>query len=404
MIITETVKIVPVFKAITRYKELGYAFEKGDEIDVRVSDLPWASSARILAKCDEPDCNNIKEISYHSYNLTIRKNGFYRCFQCGQKEKEKVFLEKYGVDNPMKIKEIQQKVVETTLERHGYRYTFEKEDFQEDKKQICLKKYGVEHQLQSQEIKDKVVKTNLEKYGTEYGLQNEEIKNKIKETNLEKYGFEHATQNEEIKEKIAQTNLKRYGFRSPTQNPEIRKKQIESCKMLYGVKNPMQSLEVIQKSRQTMYENQSQQSSTQQEYLHNLFGGELNYPVSCYSADILMSDGIDIEYNGSGHNAEVKMGAISQKEFERNQIIRSKTFKEYGYKMMLITSKYDKLPSDDVLLEMLSDARSFFSANPDRSWIEFDIDLSVVRNAEHLNGLPYTFGDIRKIRKFDVSQ
>lgn len=66
---------------------------------------------------------------------------------------------------------------------------------------------------------------------------------------------------------------------------------------------------------------------------------------------------------------------------------------------MHIISLSDKLPSDCVLLKMLSDAEQYFVDYPNHSWIEFYIDNSIVRNAEHKDGMSYDFGELRKITK-----
>ena len=69
--------------------------------------------------------------------------------------------------------------------------------------------------------------------------------------------------------------------------------------------------------------------------------------------------------------------------------------------MKIISSK-DLLPSDEILLQMLSDAKQYFSDYQNHSWIEFDIDNSVIRNAENKNGVSYDFGKLRKINKSDI--
>ena len=107
------------------------------------------------------------------YDLKKSKDGI-------RKNREETLTKKYGVDNPMKVNEIKEKVKET-----------------------MLNKYGVEYAAQSKEIYEKVKETNLKKYGCEYSFQNEEVKKKIKEStkrnSLEKYGVPHHTQKNIIK-------------------------------------------------------------------------------------------------------------------------------------------------------------------------------------------------------------
>ena len=130
----------------------------------------------------------------------------------------------------------------------------------------------------------------------------------------------------------------------------------------------------------------------------DLYSGILNYPISYYNADIYLSnDNFVIEYDGGGHDLNVRLGHLTQNEFNQKEIIRDNIIKRNGYKQMKIISSTDKLPSDDVLLKMLSDTRQYFIDYPNHSWIEFNVDNSTVRNAENKNGISYEFGNLRRI-------
>ena len=65
---------------------------------------------------------------------------------------------------------------------------------------------------------------------------------------------------------------------------------------------------------------------------------------------------------------------------------------------MRIISLKDKLPSDEILLQMLSEAKQYFFDYPNHSWIEFNIDTSTVRNAEQKDGVFFDYGKLRKIK------
>ena len=56
--------------------------------------------------------------------------------------------------------------------------------------------------MKNKEVKEKIKKTNLEKYGAENVMQSAEVKRKLKETIMEKYGVEHQMHLSKIKEKI----------------------------------------------------------------------------------------------------------------------------------------------------------------------------------------------------------
>lgn len=399
MILTKTVTVRAGGKNINRYRELGYDVKFRQPIEVKVEDLPNRSSVRIVCRCDEEGCGNTREISYSAYRLTFEKLGHYRCFQCGQKAKEQIFLDKYGVANPMMLKEIAEKVQKTSLERYGYRFIFEADNFQDIKKMACLEKYGVEHQLQSDLIKEKIKATNLQKYGVENPTSSPEIQKKIKKTNLEKYGYEYTSQSPQVKAKVAKTNAIRYGGASPTCDKSVYEKQQSTNLKRYGAKNPFGSPAIQKKIKETLFADGKQQVSTQQRHIHDLYGGTLNYPIGKYSADILTPDNIIVEYDGGGHDLQVKFKHISEKEFLQKEIIRNSFVKKQGYKQIRIVSRKDMLPSDGILKQMISDARAYFFDYPEHSWITFDIDQSIVRNAENKSGAYYDYGEIKLLSK-----
>ena len=219
---------------------------------------------------------------------------------------------------------------------------------------------------------------------------------------VEKYGVEHPIQNEQIKEKTIKTNLERYGYPNPSMNPDIIKKVGDTCMERYGSRCSLGNHDIYYKSKLTKYYNGTIATSIQQVYLNNLYNGILNYPIGIYNADIFVDDYIDIEYDGGGHRLTVTLGSLTDEEFDRLEIIRNTTVKRAGYKMMRIISAHDLLPSDTVLLQMLSDAKQYFSDYPEHSWINFDIDNNLIRNAEHKDGIPYFYGELRKIKKSDL--
>ena len=125
-------------------------------------------------------------------------------------------------------------------------------------------------------------------------------------------------------------------------------------------------------------------------------------PFKQYNLDIyLCNEKIDIEYNGSGHDLSVKLGTFTQEEFNRKEIIRNSYLKNANMKRITITSSQDYIPSDTILLQMLDLARNYFSSTS-HTWIEFNIDESLYRNAEHLQGALFDYGKLRKITNKDL--
>lgn len=151
-------------------------------------------------------------------------------------------LDKYGVDNIMRSKDIQQKAIETKKEKYGENL----EKIVEKSKKTKLEKYGDEGYTNI----DKRRQTNLQIYGAECNWGNPEnhkkcvetgIKNnsyvegarQAKQTKLERYGDENYVN----LEKRMETNKSRYNSISPFGNKEVQEKSKQTLLKKYGVDN-----------------------------------------------------------------------------------------------------------------------------------------------------------------------
>lgn len=248
-------------------------------------------------------------------------------------------------------------------------------------------------------IKHKTSETVYKKYNTDNYSKTEEFKDKYKNICLEKYGVENVSQIEEIKIKKEETCLANYGVKIPAQNSDIINKMKATCLERYGVENVNLLTDFREKVMVTSYKNGNIPTSSQQIYLRNLYNGKLNYPIKKYPIDVcLINEKIAIEYDGGGHNLAVKMGYETQEEFNKKEIIRNNIIKREGYKQIRITSSRDYLPSDEILLQMLEQAKEYFN-NTTHTWVEYDIDTSLMRNAENKEGVFFDYGNLRKIKK-----
>ena len=154
----------------------------------------------------------------------------------------------------------------------------------------------------------------------------------------------------------------------------------------------------LTKLEKKRYINGSCPTSEQQRYICKLYNGELNYPFEKYNLDILVDENIDVEYDGGGHNLEVKLGQISEDEFKQKQIIRNNILKRSGYYIIRLVSKTDKLPQDNILLHILEFSKNYFSTT-NHSWIEWHFDENMYYNAENKQGAFYDFGDLNYIKQ-----
>lgn len=239
---------------------------------------------------------------------------------------------------------------------------------------------------------------SIEKYDT-YSC-NKCLHYKTERTNLSKYGVSNYSSTLDCKEKVKNSFLKHYGVDNGAKAHEVKIKTYNTNLRRYGVSNTMQSSEVRAKANKTLCKNGTQKTSKQQLYLHSIYGGEINYPIKYYATDICFpEEKIVIEYDGGGHDLRVVLGRLTQEEFDNKEMIRNIIIKKEGYRRINILSKKDFLPSDQILLQMLEAAKQYFSQFPNHSWIEYNIDTSSVRNAEHKDGVFFDFGELRKINK-----
>lgn len=177
--------------------------------------------------CKNNYCENIFNKSFREL---LKINGY--CQDCS-KEKGKIKIietnqQKYGVDNPMKNKEIKEKLKQSIINKYGVEHNSQSEIIKNKKRNTCLKNFGVSSHLKSFEIRQKIKQTNLLKYGVENPQQNQDIRNKYYETNLQKYGVKHFLQTDEFKNKVIQTNLERYGVSHHSQNSEVAENMLKN--------------------------------------------------------------------------------------------------------------------------------------------------------------------------------
>ena len=146
----------------------------------------WRHNMKSSPKC--PVCG--KETRFFGYTKGYGVCCSTKCSNSYSAKKYKtkeVCLEKYGVDNPSKNKDVKNKAKETSL-----------------------KKYGVDNPSKSQEIKDKISRSCLERFGVRCSFQNQDVKYKIKETLKENHGVTSPLQDEEIKKKMIESRKKKF--------------------------------------------------------------------------------------------------------------------------------------------------------------------------------------------------
>lgn len=154
---------------------------------------------------------------------------------------KKTMNDRYGVDNPMQIPEVADKLKSTIKQKYGVDSYTQTQEYADKVKETSLRKYGVEHFASSAEVIEKRKKTIQQKYDADNVFQLDSVKNKSKQTVLQKYGTDHASQNEDVKAKTKQTNINKYGVEHPMMLPEYVEKARQTNFDRFGFASPNQS-------------------------------------------------------------------------------------------------------------------------------------------------------------------
>jgi len=286
-------------------------------------------------------------------------------------------FERYGFENVFQNKEVKNKIRESNLINYGFEYATQNEDVKAKSVATTQERYGVDNYTQTEEYKTRAVAISLEHWGTEYPMKNKEIKEKATKTLFKNWGVKNPMQNEELKNKAFDTNIERYGFKCSLQNEEVRAKAII-----------------------TMFLSDTCPTSKQQRYVYELIKKHesdilLNYPVGSCSLDIVFPNKmIYIEWDGGGHDLDVKLGNMSKEEFDNKERRRYYYLNKLGWKCIRIISTKDLVPTKEKILEILNYSQLTFEEG--RSWITFDIENNNVTNR---NGtISYDFGELKRVK------
>lgn len=357
LILPQTVDVKISNSTHKYYESKGYgngrALKQGEVICVNVLDLPVGSIAMVKCKCDV--CGKIFEKWYRTVAAT----------------KDKLLI-------------------------CGDRYCINKKT-----ENTCIKQYNVKSTSQLKEVKDKMKKTNNKKYGGNAPACSEKVREKMKQTTFEHLGCEYASQSEEVQEKIKLTNKERYGVEYACQSEECKAKVKQTCSIKYGVECSLQSEEAQRKIYEKYKSNgHTYKCSTQQAYLSKLLNGELNIPLVGYWADIILeNEKIDLEYDGGAHRANCDFyHKITSEEFDLKERKREENIYQRGYKTIRIISKKDKIPSDEVILNLIDEFK-----NSDFKVIRINIDESTIYK-DYTEKWNYNFGKLRNITRKDLEK
>ena len=102
----------------------------------------------------------------------------------------------------------------TNKKNHGGDLYFQTETFKKEREKLFLSKYGTKNASSSEVVKRKTEENNLSKYGVKHVSQYAPINKKQRQGFIEKYGVSHFMNHPPSKEKFTKTLMQRYGVPS----------------------------------------------------------------------------------------------------------------------------------------------------------------------------------------------
>lgn len=224
--------------------------------------------------------------------------------------------------------------------------------------------------------------------------------------------FEFLTENQFITEcDYCGKKMFRDWSKQETREGRVRQKYIDKnaeypctddcCRNCIGTKNKLVffmeygTTENI-KARETMAKNGKVPTSRQQLYLASLLGAKLNpYFKDVGFVDIVLEDDkVVIEYDGSGHYAGINYGRYTYEEKLQQDYERDLKLRSIGYKIIRIESKYDYLPTDEVILSKISRIKEHLNQSGEE-FFKWDIPMSKKDKS---------YGKLRKITDEDIGR
>jgi hypothetical protein len=197
--------------------------------------------------CSKDVINKMKQTNLERYgdenfnnresaNKTLieRYNGIGNASEIIKSKQQQTCIERYGVNNGMKAKEIVSKIKANNKKYYGVEWVFQRPEIQQKSIDTCIERYGTEHYTNPEKARQTIKENNLEKYGVEHTFQRKDVKQKSIDTCIERYGTIHYTNPEKARQTIKENNLEKYGVEHTFQRKDVKQKSIDTCIKRYG--------------------------------------------------------------------------------------------------------------------------------------------------------------------------
>ncbi len=147
-----------------------------------------------------------------------------RCSSCSLEKREITNIEKYGNRCYFSSDLGKETIKNYYMENFGVEHNMQLKQTQIKSRKTCLENFGVECVLSTENVRKKAVSAHIQKWGAPPGCV-KEIRNKAKETNKEKYGQEYIFHSDHYKKAM----MEKFGCEHSTQNPDLLEKAQKSA-------------------------------------------------------------------------------------------------------------------------------------------------------------------------------
>ena len=223
----------------------------------------------------------------------------------------------------------------------------------------------------------------------------------IEDICMKKYNVINVSQIQEVKNKKIETCREHFGVDHQFQSNEVQDKSAKTLKKNYGVENPMQNEEIKNKVLSSLQFNSTGPSSRAQRYINHILNGTLNKCICGSLVDIYMEkENIVIEQDGGRHLLGDKMNGnkTPTKETFLYEKEREDKIINNGYKMIRFIAVKDRIPSDEVILNLVNEFK-----NSDFKVVRIDFEKGTIEK-DYKEKSRHNFGELRKITQKDLEK
>ena len=169
-----------------------------------------------LHGASEKTCECGKLTPFLSFTKGYREFCSATCMSSSKKVKEKrvasneaTCMKRYGVTNPLGVKEIREKATATMVSRYGVDNFAKSPMHRELVRETSQAKYGVDHPLSSPDLRDRIMRTMQNEYGG-FTTQSPLLNSKMRDTMITKYGARSSWESSTLLPKLHAIQLSKF--------------------------------------------------------------------------------------------------------------------------------------------------------------------------------------------------